>query len=199
MVTGFNSGIGYETAKQLALRNAGTLYLGARSQQRGEEAISKLKAEVPNSKSKMIFVQVDLSDLKSIRQAADKLVRDNVQIHVLYNNAGVAAAPKDALTAQGYDMEFGTNVIGTYFLTKLLRPTLEAAAAASGKPARIVNTSSYLHVNSIPGSKTGIEFVTIKGGPERDAAVKKLAETPVGGLYGQSKVRTRIYEVAPTV
>lgn len=187
MITGFNSGIGYETAKQLALQNAGTLYLGARSRERAEQAISSLKAAAPSSTSTLIFVQVDLSDLESVRRAADQLVRDNAQLHVLYNNAGVAAAPKNELTAQGYDMEFGTNVIGTYFLTKLLRPCLEAAARSSGRPARIVNTSSYLHLNSVP-DPTGIDFATIKGGPERDAAVRNLTETPTGGLYGQSKV-----------
>jgi len=85
--------------------------------------------------------------------------------------------PIEQLTAQGYDLQFGTNVLGHFYFTKLLLPALLAAAETSpdGK-ARIVNTSSSAHEFS-----SGIDFNTLKEGPAR-------RKNQTQGLYGQSKL-----------
>ncbi|KAK4052515.1 hypothetical protein OIO90_004282 [Microbotryomycetes sp. JL221] len=186
-VTGFNSGIGFEVTRQLMLHNTGHLLLIARSPERARDAIENLKKLVPQSTSKIEFVEADLSDLESVRRAGEDIVKRQFKINVLFNNAGVASTPKDQLTKQGLDMQWGSNVVGPFLLTKILRPCLEAGANNSGQRSRIVNTSSYLHQNAAP-TPTGIDFDTFQGGPKRDAAVQKLPNTPIAGLYGQSKL-----------
>ncbi|KAJ7222927.1 NAD(P)-binding protein [Mycena rebaudengoi] len=188
LVTGGNSGIGYETVKQLLLKNA-TVYLAARSPQRGAEAIEKLKSE---TKKQAIFLELDLADLKSVRRAAEEFLAKESRLDILFNNGGVMNPPVEQLTAQGYDLPFGTNVIGHFFLTELLLPALTASYREIGVPARIINVSSTGHSDT-PG--TGIDFRTLKGGPERDAIIKKWASPlipPTWKLYGASKMGNMI-------
>ncbi|KAF7340389.1 NAD(P)-binding protein [Mycena venus] len=85
------------------------------------------------------------------------------------------------------DLQFGTNVTGHYFLTELLLPALISSYEATQVPARVINTSSSGHKEACP--RTGIDFVSLKGGPERDAWLKKLSPSAAGWrLYGESKL-----------
>ncbi|KAL9710111.1 short-chain alcohol dehydrogenase [Leucoagaricus gongylophorus] len=139
VVTGGNSGIGYETVKVLLLKNA-KVYMASRSKERAEEAIATLKEETGNE---AIFLQLDLSSWDSVRKASDELKLKETAIHVLFNNGGVMAPPIDQLTRDGYDLQFGTNVMGPYVFTKRLLPLLIAGVkSADDKRARVVNTSS---------------------------------------------------------
>lgn len=79
--------------------------------------------------------------------------------------------PLDQLTAQGYDLQFGTNVIGHYILSLLLLPALKRAVATTGTKARIVHTSSFNHAQA--PSPDGLELDAYKGGDKRDAIFKK--------------------------
>ncbi|KAJ7679459.1 hypothetical protein DFH06DRAFT_974876 [Mycena polygramma] len=171
LVTGGNAGIGYETVKQLLLKNA-KVYLAARSPERAAAAIKRLEDE---TKRMAIFIQLDLSDLPSVRRAADAFLAQESRLDILFNNGGVMTSDPVPLTAQNHDLQFGTNVIGHFFLTELLLPALARSYQETRVPARIVHTSSIGHIFA-PGN--GIDFVTLKGGPERDARA----------LYGQSKM-----------
>ncbi len=94
--------------------------------------------------------------------------------------------PPDLLTAQNYDLSFGTNVIGHYVFTTLLLPALQRSTAATGLKARVIHTSSSGHVNA-PGD--GVQFDTLTPGPARDAAVKKWGGIMAPWtLFGQSKM-----------
>ncbi|KAJ6556182.1 NAD(P)-binding protein [Mycena capillaripes] len=137
IVTGANSGVGKETVKALLQHNA-KVYLTARSAAKGKEAIDDLKSETGKQAE---FLELDLADLHSVKRAAQEFTQKETQLHVLFNNGGVMGPPIEQLTAQGYDLTFGTNVLGHFYLTKLLLPTL-LATAAPGKPARVINTSS---------------------------------------------------------
>ncbi|KAJ6529842.1 NAD(P)-binding protein [Mycena capillaripes] len=182
IVTGGNTGIGYETVKQLLLKNA-KVYLGARSPEKAAAAIKRLEDETKNA---AIFLHLDLADLRSVRKAADTFLAQESRLDILFNNGGVMISPPDQLTAQCYDLQFGTNVIGHFFLTEMLLPALKKSYEDTNVPARIVNTSSQVH-NSAYGN--GIEFVSLKGGPERDAWVKLKGNIMVRfPLYGQSKM-----------
>ncbi|KAF8885697.1 hypothetical protein CPB84DRAFT_125022 [Gymnopilus junonius] len=140
IVTGANTGVGKETAKALLAHNA-KVYFAARSQEKAEQAIKELKEQTGKEG---IFLKLDLADLKSVKSASEEFQSKEKELHVLFNNAGVMAPPIDQLTAQGYDLQFGTNVLGHFYFTNLLLPSLIAGAKSSpdGK-ARVVNTSSF--------------------------------------------------------
>ncbi|KAJ7323673.1 NAD(P)-binding protein [Mycena albidolilacea] len=183
LVTGGNTGIGFHTVKHLLLKNA-TVYLAARSRERGEEAIARLEADTGR---KAIFLQLDLADLASVRRAATSFLEQESQLDILFNNGGVMLTPVAQLTAQNHDLQFGTNVTGHYFLTELLLPAFTCSYERTKVPARVINTSSSGHKEACPG--TGIDFVSLTGSPARDAWLKKLGSSAAGWrLYGESKL-----------
>ncbi|KIM40868.1 hypothetical protein M413DRAFT_27993 [Hebeloma cylindrosporum] len=173
IVTGANTGIGKETARALLAHNA-KVYIATRNQGKAEEAIKELKEETGKEG---IFLKLDLSDLNAIKSAAEEFSSKETELHVLFNNAGVMAPPIEQLTAQAYDLQFGTNVLGHFYFTKLLIPALLAGARSSpdGK-ARVVNTASSASL--LVG---GLDFNTFKDTPAR----KKRATIM---LYAQSKL-----------
>ncbi|KAJ7255678.1 NAD(P)-binding protein [Mycena rebaudengoi] len=182
LVTGGNTGIGYHTVKQLLLKNA-KVYLAARSAEKGAEAIRRLEEE---TKRTAIFIQLDLADLRSVRKAADAFLAQESRLDLLFNNGGVMISPTEQLTAQKHDLQFGTNVIGHYFLTELLIPALAASQRATNIPARVINTSSSGHKFAPTGT---IDFASLRGGPARDALIKKWGSFRAPWkLYGESKL-----------
>ncbi|KAJ6460308.1 hypothetical protein C8R45DRAFT_879493 [Mycena sanguinolenta] len=182
IVTGGNTGIGYHTVEQLLMKNA-KVYLAARSQEKATAAIKELEKQ---TKKKAIFLQLDLSDLVSVRKAAETFLAQESRLDVLISNGGVMISPPEMLTAQGHDYQFGTNTIGHYFFTDLLLPALLKSHEETGTRARIVNVSSVAH-SFAPGN--GMEFSTLKGGAERDAWIKKAGGMKAPwGLYGESKI-----------
>ncbi|KAJ7675718.1 NAD(P)-binding protein [Mycena polygramma] len=170
IVTGGNSGVGKETVKALLQHNA-KVYIAARSEEKARDAIKDLKSETGKEAE---FLHVDLADLHSIKRAAAEFNQKETQLHVLFNNGGVMVPPIEQLTAQNIDLQFGTNVLGHFYLTKLLLPTLLATATA-GNVARVINTSSLVSY-----AASGIDFNTVKDSPAR----KKVG---TGKLYSQSK------------
>ncbi|KAF8985126.1 NAD-binding protein [Cyathus striatus] len=173
IVTGANTGVGKETAKALLLRNA-KVYVAARSQEKAEQAITELKEQTGKE---AVFLKLDLGDLPSIRKSAEEFQSKEEELHILFNNAGVMRPPIDSLTAQKYDLQFGTNVLGHFYFTKLLLPTLLATAkSCPDRNVRVVTTSSSGHELS-----SGINFDTLKDTPKR----KK--KNPMD-LYSQSKL-----------
>ncbi|KAF5342509.1 hypothetical protein D9611_001525 [Ephemerocybe angulata] len=173
IVTGANTGVGKETAKALLNHNA-KVYFAARDKTRAEQAIKDLKEETGKEG---IFLQLDLSDLPSVKRAAEEFLKQETQLHILFNNAGVMTPPVDQLTKQGYDLQFGTNVLGHWYFTKLLLPALLAASkATNGKWGRVIHTSSSasLFANTL-------KFETFKDHPSRTKAGTEW-------LYAQSKL-----------
>jgi NAD(P)-dependent dehydrogenase (short-subunit alcohol dehydrogenase family) len=136
-VTGANTGIGYDTARVLALRGARVL-LGCRSEDKAVEAIEKIK--VIKSDAQVCWVPLDLASLASIEAAAD-IVSKEVRLDALVNNAGVMMPPK-LQTNDGFELQFGVNHLGHFALTGRLLPKLKDQAGA-----RIVNVSSLAHRN----------------------------------------------------
>ncbi|KAI0871348.1 hypothetical protein GGS24DRAFT_471853 [Hypoxylon argillaceum] len=130
IVTGSNTGLGKETAQILYSKNA-KVYMLARSEEKSKKAIDSIKAAVPNSKGKLIYLHLDLADLPSIKSTVEKFHTLESKLHLLFNNAGVAFPPSGSKTKQGYVVEIGVNCIGTFALTKLLTPTLISTAKTS--------------------------------------------------------------------
>lgn len=106
VVTGANSGIGYVTARELARRGAHVV-LACRSQERGREALERLRTEAPGARAELRLV--DLADLTSVRRFADDWSHDRLDL--LVNNAGIAMVPFSR-TADGFESQFGVNTSG---------------------------------------------------------------------------------------
>ncbi|KAK0196652.1 hypothetical protein F5146DRAFT_1217684 [Armillaria mellea] len=176
IVTGGNVGIGYETAKALLTRNA-RVYIACRSPERAKKAIDQLRAECGGKEA--IFLSLDLASLQAVKACAEEFLSKEKELHVLFNNAGVMEPPVDQLTEDGYDLTIGVNVLGHFYLTKLLLPALEAGARASsdGK-ARVVNTSSFAYELS-----SKLEYDLFRDGPARKKGVGSSTEK----MYSQSK------------
>ena len=142
LITGANSGIGYYAALELARKGAHVL-LGSRDQARGDAALERIRGAVPNASVEV--VRLDLSSLASMRAVAEAEVARGARLDLLINNAGVMAPKTRELTADGFEMQFGTNVLGHFALTGLLLPALERAAEGGGKRPRVVTIASIAH------------------------------------------------------
>ncbi|KAF7288179.1 NAD-binding protein [Mycena chlorophos] len=138
IVTGGNSGVGWETVKALLAHNA-EVYVAARSKSRATEAIDTLEAATGKRAQ---FLQLDLADLASVKASAEDFLRRETRLDMLFNNGGVMVPPLDQLTVQGYDLQFGTNVLGHFYFTQLLIPLMISTAKETKKTGRILNTSS---------------------------------------------------------
>ncbi|KAH9840260.1 uncharacterized protein C8Q71DRAFT_702658 [Rhodofomes roseus] len=171
IVTGGNAGIGRQTVKVLLEHNA-KVYMASRDEKKARIAIEELKEQTGKE---ALYLELNLASLASVRKAASKLSSKEPELHVLFNNAGVSTIPIDWVTDDGYDMTFGTNVIGHFLLTKLLLPALLAGkATSSDRFSRVIWLSSYASYLST------LSYDTFKEGPARRKA-------GYGMMYFQSK------------
>ena len=137
IVTGANTGIGLETAVDMAERGARVI-LACRSEERGEKAAVKVQRRTGNGKVR--YMHLDLASLKSIRSFADSVLRSEKNIDILINNAGIALSSPQ-LTEDGFEAHMGVNHFGHFLLTNLLLPRMKE----SPHSARIVIVSSSLY------------------------------------------------------
>jgi NAD(P)-dependent dehydrogenase (short-subunit alcohol dehydrogenase family) len=136
VVTGANSGLGLVTARELA-RAGATVVMACRNERKGEEALRAVQARVPSAEVEL--EQLDLADLGSVRSFAERVRERHDGLDLLINNAGVMATPRRE-TADGFELQFGTNHLGHFALTGLLLPELEGR-----EDARVVTLSSGAH------------------------------------------------------
>lgn len=211
MVTGGNSGLGYELVKILYSKNA-TVYMASRSQSRAEEAIKTIKASITSTSGQIKILVVDVADLTTIKPAVEKFSAQESKLDVLWNNAGVGACPAGSKTKQDYELLMGTNDVGPYLLTKLLLPLIQAAAkTAQPNKARIVWAGSPIvemapsggmdlnHLNS-PTDDSNINYAISKVGNWFLASeFSKLVATDgiISIAQNPGNLRTKIWDDAP--
>ncbi|MFI8526141.1 SDR family oxidoreductase [Promicromonospora sukumoe] len=126
VVTGANSGTGREAAKWFADAGA-RVVLAVRNPAKGADALAEIRAASPDARAEVRVL--DLADLASVRAFADALSRDLDRLDVLVNNAGISIPPERYATADGHELQWGTNFLGPFALTNLLLPLLLAAPA----------------------------------------------------------------------
>lgn len=141
IVTGANSGIGKETACTLAAMGA-TVVMACRSMDRAIDAAAELQGRQRGLK--LVTMPLDLSTLASVRDFAQQFLARFDRLDVLVNNAGRVVGSHQR-TVDGFEATIATNHLGPLLLTELLLPRLEATAAISGRPSRIVNLASSTH------------------------------------------------------
>lgn len=134
IVTGSNTGIGEVTARELA-RAGARVHLACRSAEKATQALARIRTEVPDAD--LHFLRLDLGSLAKVRAAADEFLALGQPLHLLVNNAGIAARGE---TDDGFEITFGVNHLGPFLFTLSLLPRLVESA-----PARVVNVASKAH------------------------------------------------------
>jgi NAD(P)-dependent dehydrogenase (short-subunit alcohol dehydrogenase family) len=124
VVTGANSGTGKEATKRLAAAGA-RVVMAVRTPAKGEAARAEILAEHPNAQLEVR--RVDLADLESVREFAEKLTADEPYLDLLVNNAGVMTPPRRMTTKDGFELQFGSNFLGPFALTVRLLPLVLAS------------------------------------------------------------------------
>jgi NAD(P)-dependent dehydrogenase (short-subunit alcohol dehydrogenase family) len=170
VVTGANTGLGYETAAALAAKGAHVV-LAVRNLDKGKDAAGRIEQATPGAK--VALQELDLTSLDSVRAAADQLKSDHESIDLLINNAGVMFTPKST-TKDGYELQFGTNHLGHFAFTGLL---LDRVLAVPG--SRVVTVSSVGH----RFARQGIRFDDLQW--DRDYSRV--------GAYGQAKLANLLF------
>jgi NAD(P)-dependent dehydrogenase (short-subunit alcohol dehydrogenase family) len=170
VVTGANTGLGYETATALAAKGAHVV-LAVRNLEKGKAAADLIARA--NAGASVAIQELDLTSLDSVRAAADQLRADHDSIDLLINNAGVMMTPK-ASTKDGFELQFGTNHLGHFALTNLL---LDRVLAVPG--SRIVTVSSQGH----RFARNGIRFDDLQS----ERSYSRV------GAYGQAKLANLMF------
>ena len=171
LVTGGSSGLGQETARVLAERGAHVI-LTARNMPKGEAVAARIRTSTGNQHVEV--EELELGSLKQVRAFAQRFLARHTTLHILVNNAGVMACPP-AKTADGFELQFGSNHLGHFVMTCLLAPAL-----CQGAPSRVASVSSRGHHMS-PVVFDDIQF-------ERRPYDKWLA-------YGQAKTANVLFAV----
>lgn len=168
VVTG-TGGLGFETA--LALARAGSrVIIAGRNPARGAEAVARIRHAAPDAT--LVFEEVDLADLASIAACGERLNAAHAAVDILVNNAGVMTPPRRQTTADGFELQFGTNYLGHFALTAHLLPLLRRSVAP-----RVVTLSS------IAARRGAIDFDDLQA--ERDYRPMRA--------YSQSKLACLLF------
>lgn len=136
VVTGANGGLGLETARELARKGAHVV-MAVRNQQKAQDAVSDIHRERPGASLELVVL--DLASQASVREAAERILREHERVDLLVNNAGVMGIP-ERKTVDGYEMQLGVDHLGHWTLTALLLPALLASPRA-----RVVTVTSTAH------------------------------------------------------
>ncbi len=175
LVTGANSGIGRETARELA-RGGARVFLACRSEQKTRPVIDEIVAQTGNSE--LEFLPLDLGDLESVRACASEFLQTGEPLHGLINNAGLAG--QRGMTDSGFELAFGTNYVGPFLLTDLLLDRLRESA-----PARIVNVSSIGHYRA-----AGIDYEAVRRPTKSFTGMPEYSVSKLGNvLHAQELAR----------
>ena len=171
VVTGANSGIGFEASRALAAKRA-TVVLACRNLEKGQASVDAIRAQTPDAK--LALERLDLGDLGTVRSFAAKVLRDHGKLDALINNAGIMAIPR-MTTKDGFETQIGTNHLAHFALTGLLIGRLIESA-----PARIVTVSSMAHTMGKFGALDAADLLLQTGYTK-------------WGAYGRSKLANLLF------
>jgi NAD(P)-dependent dehydrogenase (short-subunit alcohol dehydrogenase family) len=177
IVTGSSSGVGYETARVLAEKNA-TVIIVVRNLQKGNAAADKILGQHPNVDIKVM--ELDLANLDSVRKFAAEFKNNFSRLDLLINNAGVMMPPYSK-TADGFELQFGTNHLGHFALTGLLFGLVKATPGS-----RIVNVSSSGH------NYGDLDFNDLNWEKRPYKKMKAYADSKIANLYFTYELQQKV-------
>jgi NAD(P)-dependent dehydrogenase (short-subunit alcohol dehydrogenase family) len=184
LITGSNSGIGYEAARVLAGKGA-EIIIAVRSPEKGEAAKQKILSEYASAKIDLMLL--DLADLASVRSFAEQFQKRHKKLDILVNNAGVMIPPYGK-TKDGFELQFGVNHLGHFALTGLLLETLQKAPGS-----RIVNIASMAHYRG------NINFDDLNWEKRPYNAAKAYGDSKLANLYFTFEMARRLKNNSPLV
>lgn len=188
VVTGSNTGIGYEVAEALA-RAGGKVIFACRNEERARLAMKRLLGRVRGLKEEqLLFLKLDTSSLKSVRSFAEAFKQRGLDLHLLVLNAGVVLTRRD-LSEDGLDLAFATNYFGHFLLVNLLWQTLLETEKKGVVPRIVQCTSSF---TSVVGTLDFENLVKVNTEEERQAFLAKPLDTI--NHYGQSKMAGLLFQ-----
>ncbi|KAL6309853.1 hypothetical protein BKA93DRAFT_722748 [Sparassis latifolia] len=181
IITGANTGIGFECAQTLASHGA-KVYVCARSEQKGLDAVKRITEKIGGDSGlksgQADFLLLDLADLQSVKKATDEFLKKESRLDVLMNSGGVMMPPAGSVNGAGLELQFATNVLGHFALTRLLLPTLlHTAKTSENGTVRVVNVASSAIMMAPWG---GVKLNNIEGSSQMQN-------------YGQSKLGNIIF------
>ncbi|MFO0548481.1 MAG: SDR family NAD(P)-dependent oxidoreductase [Polyangiaceae bacterium] len=178
VITGANTGIGRANVLALAAMRPAHIVIAARSRERTAPVLSAVQAANPSGK--VDFVELDLSDLDSVRRASGVLLERDKPLDVLINNAGIAGVQGE--TKDGFELAFGTNHVGHYLFTERLLPLLRRA-----KKARIVNVASHGHYRA-----KALDFDKVRGRSRTVTAFPEYCVSKLANVLHASELARRL-------
>ena len=183
VVTGANTGLGYESVKFMSNLNAKTIVLACRSEERASAAITQIKK--CNKVENIVFMKLDLSDLQSVKEFAAEFNEKYDKLDILLNNAGIMALPVRQQTVQGIEKQLGVNHVGHFLLTTLLFDKVKAAPFG-----RIINVSSLAH----DGATRFIGGLNMKdlNWEQSYNAVNVYSQSKIANIYFTKKLAQRL-------
>lgn len=179
IVTGSSSGIGFEAARVLAGKEA-TVIIAVRNREKGEKAVEKIRSEFKDADLQIL--ELDLADLKSVKNFAAEFRKKFARLDLLINNAGVMIPPYSK-TADGFELQFGTNHLGHFALTGHLLDILTAT-----ENSRVVNVSSNAH-------KTGnINFDDLTWENRSYSSWRAYGDSKIANIYFTRELNKKLKE-----
>ncbi len=187
VITGANSGIGFEAALELA-RSGAEVILPARTEAKAEDAIARIRAQVPEAK--LVPEILDLADLRSVHDFASRVVAryPGRSLDLLINNAGVMAVPTRELTVDGYERQFATNYLGPFALTALLFWSIKPQPGS-----RIVTVASGI------SNHARIQFNNLQSERRYSPFFQAYAQSKLADLVFQQELQRRLTKFASPI
>ncbi|KAH9931772.1 hypothetical protein B0H21DRAFT_760910 [Amylocystis lapponica] len=179
LITGANTGI----AK---------VYVAARSEGKGKTAVERINTKVSQSvgsrSGSATLLLLDLADLQSVKSAADEFTSKETTLDILLNSGGVMMPPEDPKVMSGLDVQFATNVLGHFALTRLLLPTLvHTAQSTTDGTARVVNVASSAQMGAPSSDPGGIRFDRLSAG----SSFERYGQSKLGNIVFSNELARR--------
>ena len=187
IITGANSGLGFETAKKIAADKDYKVILACRNMEKAQRAQEEIVSETGNTAVETM--QLDTSSLASVRSFAQKIIDSGITVDGLINNAGISPAGNTGITDEGFELVFATNYLGHFLLTQMLLPHMAS-------DARIINITSDMH--NPPGGDLNWEGTEALAHPAEDDR-RKYSYSKLCMIYLTHELDRRLREEGSSI